>query len=84
MYLLSIYPSPGASSPVAASATIFTGARYTTPEESSGDILYVFEDRLTMDGASVMHPGSSTYTRSAAQCPGAVAAQDHDTAKIGK
>jgi hypothetical protein len=41
--------SPGASSPVAASATTSTGARYTASEESRGDILYVFEDRLTVD-----------------------------------
>lgn len=47
----------------------------TAPEESHGDILYVFEDCLTVDDVSVIHPGSSTYVRSAAH---------HDATKIVK
>jgi hypothetical protein len=64
-------------------ANTSTGARYTAREEARGDILYVLEDRPTVGDISVMHPGSLNYRRSAAQHPGAAAAQ-RDATKMAK
>jgi hypothetical protein len=74
---------PGAPLPVPSPAHTSTSGHCTAPEEAHVDILYVFQDRLTVGDVAVIHPGSSTYRRSAAQRPGAAAAHCN-AAKITK